>query len=341
MAIDVEFTTPPDAPSSSDASTFRTRSDAFVAYIVALITKLIAFVTQINATESNINAKEASAIAASEAAVGAANYQGDWVAGSYSKGVSVSKDGFRYVSKINLNTDVPPSANWEVVGTKAELAQVIHSATEEIPGDTDELSYWDSFTLALRKVSISSLKTIFAPLNSPALTGNPTAPTPSVGDNDNSIATTAFVQGEKIRKFIASYELADGVAAGATTANVAALIPINTIKLNEIGASLAGGVITLPAGNYNVFGIIKSVSCGSSNMLCQKSDGTLLSLSMQTVDTVYVADSPLIINDRFSLASPAGVEFMVIGTAGGTLGRTSARTGVPEVYATITIEKVV
>lgn len=33
-----------------------------------------------------------------------------------------------------------------------------------------------------------------APLASPALTGNPTAPTATVGDNDTSIATTAFVQ---------------------------------------------------------------------------------------------------------------------------------------------------
>lgn len=33
-----------------------------------------------------------------------------------------------------------------------------------------------------------------APLASPALTGNPTAPTPSPGDNDTSIATTGFVK---------------------------------------------------------------------------------------------------------------------------------------------------
>lgn len=32
-----------------------------------------------------------------------------------------------------------------------------------------------------------------APINSPAFTGNPTAPTPAPGDNDTSIATTAFV----------------------------------------------------------------------------------------------------------------------------------------------------
>lgn len=35
----------------------------------------------------------------------------------------------------------------------------------------------------------------YAPLASPALTGNPTAPTPTAGDNDTSIATTAFVTG--------------------------------------------------------------------------------------------------------------------------------------------------
>jgi len=34
----------------------------------------------------------------------------------------------------------------------------------------------------------------FANLDSPAFTGNPTAPTPALGDNDTSIATTAFVQ---------------------------------------------------------------------------------------------------------------------------------------------------
>jgi hypothetical protein len=38
-----------------------------------------------------------------------------------------------------------------------------------------------------------------APLNSPAFTGNPVAPTPAGGDNDTSIATTAWVQTEATR----------------------------------------------------------------------------------------------------------------------------------------------
>lgn len=192
MAINVNFTPPQDAPSSTDAATFRTRADAFVAWIVAFVTNLVAFVTQINSTESNINAKEASAVAASEAAVGAANYQGDWVAGAYSKGQSVSKDGLRYYSKINLNTDVPPSVNWEVVGTKAEIAAVIHSSVEEIPGDTDELGYRDSFTGLFRKVSFANFKVSL--FTSPNLTENPTAPTQLASDNSTKLATTAWVR---------------------------------------------------------------------------------------------------------------------------------------------------
>lgn len=44
------------------------------------------------------------------------------------------------------------------------------------------------------QLAIQELDAEKAPLDSPALTGNPTAPTPTVGDNDASIATTAFVQ---------------------------------------------------------------------------------------------------------------------------------------------------
>lgn len=45
----------------------------------------------------------------------------------------------------------------------------------------------------------------FAPLNSPAFQGNPTAPTPAVTDNDTSIATTSFVRNVLARYGLASY----------------------------------------------------------------------------------------------------------------------------------------
>lgn len=52
------------------------------------------------------------------------------------------------------------------------------------PGIGTEYSRWDH---------VHPLPTAFAPINSPTFTGNPTAPTPAPGDNDTSIATTAFV----------------------------------------------------------------------------------------------------------------------------------------------------
>ncbi len=42
--------------------------------------------------------------------------------------------------------------------------------------------------------TITNALALKAPLNSPVLTGDPKAPTPAPGDNDTSIATTAFVQ---------------------------------------------------------------------------------------------------------------------------------------------------
>src|SRR5262245_15115095 len=36
----------------------------------------------------------------------------------------------------------------------------------------------------------------YAPINSPTFTGDPKAPTPATGDNDTSVATTAFVKAQ-------------------------------------------------------------------------------------------------------------------------------------------------
>jgi hypothetical protein len=59
-------------------------------------------------------------------------------------------------------------------------------------------------------VSLSQMTTadgFKAPLASPTFTGTPAAPTPSVGDNDTSIATTAFVQAEIAVKTVGVQDL--------------------------------------------------------------------------------------------------------------------------------------
>lgn len=49
---------------------------------------------------------------------------------------------------------------------------------------------WESFG----GISAQEASGTYAPLASAALTGSPTAPTPTAGDRDTSLATTAFVQ---------------------------------------------------------------------------------------------------------------------------------------------------
>lgn len=73
-------------------------------------------------------------------------------------------------------------------------ALTVTSTTVTLPANTSigpvsatELGYLNGVTSALQ--TQLDLK---APLNSPNLTGNPTAPTPALGDSDNSLATTAF-----------------------------------------------------------------------------------------------------------------------------------------------------
>jgi microcystin-dependent protein len=61
-----------------------------------------------------------------------------------------------------------------------------------------------------------------ASINSPTFTGDPKAPTPTVGDNDTSIATTAFVTGA----------MASAVPAGTTIMFASSTVPLGYLKAN-------------------------------------------------------------------------------------------------------------
>jgi hypothetical protein len=65
----------------------------------------------------------------------------------------------------------------------------------QITGLADGVDDNDAVNKGQMDTAISSVDLSgYAPLASPALTGNPTAPTPATADNDTSIATTAYVQ---------------------------------------------------------------------------------------------------------------------------------------------------
>jgi hypothetical protein len=72
-------------------------------------------------------------------------------------------------------------------GVTATTAEI--NLLDGVTATTAELNYVDGVTS-----NVQTQMDTKAPLESPALTGTPTAPTPDTTDNDTSIATTAFVQ---------------------------------------------------------------------------------------------------------------------------------------------------
>jgi hypothetical protein len=89
-----------------------------------------------------------------------------------------------------------PGNNSTRLATTAYVMAAIAALLDSAPGALDTLNelaaaLGDDPNFATTMVNALAAK---APLASPAFTGNPTAPTPDSGDNDTSVATTAFVQ---------------------------------------------------------------------------------------------------------------------------------------------------
>lgn len=100
-----------------------------------------------------------------------------------------------------LDATASPSRDHEVpaikdgLTVKLTVGQILDLIIDSAPGALDTLNelaaaLGDDANFATTVTNALALK---APLASPTFTGNPTAPTPSPGDNDTSIATTAFV----------------------------------------------------------------------------------------------------------------------------------------------------
>jgi hypothetical protein len=125
------------------------------------------------------------------------------------------------------------NANWTALGNfigtldSAELAVL-----DGITATTAELNLLDGVTLDIAAVTATAAElnhvdgvtspiqpqiNAKAPVNSPAFTGNPTAPTPATSDNDTTIATTAMV-----RSAIASYSVPSTAQVGSATAGLGA-----------------------------------------------------------------------------------------------------------------------
>ena len=90
-----------------------------------------------------------------------------------------------------------------------------------------------------------------APIASPTLTGDPKAPTPPAGDNDTSIATTAFAMGMTSPAFI-GVPTAPTAAPGASTTQIATTAFVRTEFAPLASPTFTGSVtVTSPSTDLN------------------------------------------------------------------------------------------
>lgn len=101
---------------------------------------------------------------------------------------AVKSSGALWSSVARINVSQAWTGTQNFTGSIVTVADQAPSANPAGSSAASNTKYiWDFFNYV---VSVGGIVGV----DSPAFTGNPTAPTPSAGDNDTSIATTAFVQ---------------------------------------------------------------------------------------------------------------------------------------------------
>ena len=224
--IDQTLTTPPDAPSSNDIPTFRTRFDAFIAWIVTFVSQLTTVISQINSTASTINSKESSATSAagtattqagiattkaSEASASATvaynaqlaaeavfdNFDDKYL-GAKATAPTVDNDGNPLVTGALFFKTTSPKG---IYVYDAELS--IWSSPTYVPtshGSLSGRSDTDSHPMSAITGLVEALtdklsKTLDASIDGiKTFLKSPIAPTPTAGDNSTKVSTTAFVK---------------------------------------------------------------------------------------------------------------------------------------------------
>ena len=101
-----------------------------------------------------------------------------------------------YINGLDANN--PTGSDTKAAGddhlrlVKSTVKNTFPNISGAVTADHTELSYCDGVTSPIQ-TQLNTLSTDKAPLASPALTGTPTAPTQTLGDTSNKLATTAFV----------------------------------------------------------------------------------------------------------------------------------------------------
>ncbi len=137
--------------------------------------------------------------------------------------------------------------------------------------------------------AITADTAIIAPIASPAFTGTPTAPTPSVGDSSTTLATTAFVQAKYHQLLTLTGDLT-GTTAPATSGTMAATLAAITtpgqftkVTVNAKGQVTGGTSLLTPADITGFAAAIPVQSvAGRTGVVTDLSQATILATGTPT-----------------------------------------------------------
>src|ERR1700722_7510104 len=149
-----------------------------------------------------------------------------------------------------LATPIPNPQVSDAAGRFYENSTTIFADATQTYDCTLAFPDGETFTYdAIALVAAAAIITGFAPINSPHFTGVPTAPTTALNDNSNSLATTAYVQGQDYAP-LASPALT-GIPTAPTAAPGTATTQLATTSF--AGAAVGATVPTTPSSGYVKF----------------------------------------------------------------------------------------
>jgi len=224
------------------------------------------------------------------------------------------------VVDIQQHTGSGTYASWTVnVGGISSVAEW-GTITGTLSSQTDLQSALDA------KLSVTTAASTYAPLASPTFTGDPKAPTPATGDNDTSIATTAFV---KNQGYVTSSYVASTYYPLTNPSNF--VIPNGTTSIQ-----VTGGTVRSIDGSDNFVSLDGSaLNFGNGSTISGLSvTGTGITYADSTVQTTAgIGDAP---SDSQTYGRNNGAWTVVSGGSGsGTLTYSS-----PYIYDTVTASNI-
>lgn len=168
---------------------------------------------------------------------------------TYAAGTTTKQDTY-------VNDSQTPNTNPIVLDANGQCVCFVDTTlsydfTLSPPTDTDPPTnpFW-----TVGSIGFEEMTAAFAPLDSPAFTGTPTAPTPSLGDSSENIATTQFVQ-ETITTGLVNAALtgtptAPTAAPGTLTTQVAttAFVGAEITRAPQMMVFTSSSSFTIPAG---------------------------------------------------------------------------------------------